>query len=152
MCDCNKKIIVKVKRLPHADGLPLPQRMSSGASGFDLCAAVIGNIRIVCNYIVKIPTGFCFEIPVGYEMVIRPRSGLSTKYGIIIPNSPATIDSDYRGEVFVSLISLLHHYIVSPGERIAQGIIQIVPEIEMVEVDELRETVRGSGGFGSTGK
>jgi dUTP pyrophosphatase len=145
-------IRVRIRRLPHAAGLPLPTRASAGAAGLDLRAALPQPRRIEPGAIERIPTGLVLEVPDGFEMQIRPRSGLAMNHGITLPNTPATIDSDYRGEIVVALVNLgPEAFVVEPGMRIAQMILSRVPSIEWVEAEELSSTPRGSGGFGHTG-
>jgi dUTP pyrophosphatase len=145
--------VVKFKRLPHGRGVKLPEYISLGAAGMDLCAAIDEPVKLPPNIVTKIPIGFQIEIPPGFEGQVRMRSGLGTKFGLMIPNAPGTIDSDYRGEIMVALI----HFngvplIVEPGDRIAQLIIAPVAFADIWEVSELSETARGTGGFGSTGR
>lgn len=145
-------INVKIKRLEGGLDIPLPIRMTEHAAGFDLCAAVRENVTLQPGEIKLIPCGFAMAIPPGYEAQVRPRSGLSTKFGITIINAPGTIDADYRGEVHVPLIN--HGkaaFTVERGMRIAQMLILPVPPVQLVEVEELDETTRGKGGFGHTG-
>jgi len=145
-------IRVKIKRLPGAEGLALPVRMTEHAAGFDLCAAVRESVVLQPGEIKLVPCGFSLAIPVGYEAQVRPRSGLAAKFGITMINAPGTIDADYRGEVFVPMIN--HGkaaFTVERGMRIAQMLILPVPEVELLEVDDLDETKRGAGGFGHTG-
>lgn len=143
---------VQIKRLPHSEGLPLPKKMSELASGFDLYAAVNEIVILQPGERRLIPAGFALGMPGGLEAQIRPRSGLAYKHGITTLNSPGTIDADYRGEVHVLLMNLgASPFEIHRGERIAQMVFQLVPEIELVEEDELSDTVRGSGGFGHTG-
>ena len=145
---------VKIKRLPHAEGLPLPEYQTSDAAGFDLVAAVGPDttLTILPGARVLVPTGFIFEIPKKMEAQVRPRSGLAIKHGVTVLNSPGTIDADYRGEVAVILINLgKEPFVVARGERIAQMIIAPVARVKLREVKKLSETVRGAGGFGSTG-
>jgi dUTP pyrophosphatase len=145
-------ITVKIKRLPHGEGVPLPTRMTEHAAGFDLHAAVAGPVVIQPGEIKLIPCGFAMAIPHGHEAQVRPRSGLATKHGIGMPNSPGTIDSDYRGEVHVPLINFgKAPFTVDRGTRIAQMLVLPVPPVELAIVDELDETERGGGGFGHTG-
>ncbi|MEE8459362.1 MAG: dUTP diphosphatase [Phycisphaerales bacterium] len=141
---------VRIKRLsPLA---VLPEYQSPHAAGMDLHAAVQDNVTIGVGEIVKIPCGFAMSLPAGYEAQIRPRSGLATKHGLSIPNAPGTVDSDYRGAVVVALINLgKKSFVVEPKMRIAQMIVAPVARAVIEEVDELDETTRGSGGFGSTG-
>ena len=145
-------ITVLVKRLPHGEGLALPSRMTAEAAGFDICAAVDGATVLAAGEIRLIPCGFAMAVPKGYEAQVRPRSGLASKHGITLINSPGTIDADYRGEVFVPVIN--HgkaSFTIAPGMRIAQMLILPVPPVRLIEVSELEETARGSGGFGHTG-
>jgi dUTP pyrophosphatase len=145
-------ITVKLKRLPNGQGLSLPIRMTAQAAGFDICAAVDAATVIEPGQIKLVPCGFAMAIPHGYEAQVRPRSGLASKFGVTLVNSPGTIDSDYRGEVFVPLINHGRSaFTVERGTRIAQVLILPVPPIELVEVEELDETSRGAGGFGHTG-
>ena len=147
-----RPITVKVKRLAHGEGLPLPTRMTGQSAGFDVCAAVGGRTKLKPGEIRVVPTGFAIAIPAGHEAQIRPRSGLATRHGITMINTPGTIDADYRGEVQVPLINLgKSTFTIERGMRIAQMLIAPVPEVKMIEVEELDETVRGKGGFGHTG-
>jgi dUTP pyrophosphatase len=126
--------------------------MTEHAAGFDLAAAVPAALTIIPGEIRLIPCGFSMAIPHGYEAQIRPRSGLATKHGVTLINSPGTIDSDYRGEVHVPVINHgKQPFVIERGMRIAQMLIQPVPTVEMIEVQELDKTVRGKGGFGHTG-
>lgn len=145
---------IKIKRLPHGEALPLPSRMTAGSSGCDIVAAVDGCHTINPGERASIPTGLCFEIPCGYEVQVRPRSGLALKHGVTVLNTPGTIDSDYRGEVKIILINLgSEPYTVRRGERIAQVVPALTASnITFFEEKELTETDRGSGGFGHTGK
>nr|PZN87175.1 MAG: dUTP diphosphatase [Pseudomonadota bacterium] len=145
---------VRVLRLPHGQGLPLPTYQTEGAAGMDLLAAVEEKEPVVLppGGRALIPTGLIFEIPAGMEAQIRPRSGLALRHGITVLNSPGTIDSDYRGEVKILLINLGETpWEIQRGERIAQMVFQRVERAELVEVAELNATRRGAGGFGSTG-
>ncbi|WP_047909670.1 dUTP diphosphatase [Paenibacillus sp. TCA20] len=139
--------------MPGTEDIPLPMQMSELAAGFDLYAAVDAETVLKPGERVLIPTGFAMAIPAGYEAQIRPRSGLAFKHGITCLNTPGTIDADYRGEVKVLLINLGNEpFTIARGERIAQMVIQAVPQVIIAEVSELSETVRGAGGFGHTGK
>jgi dUTP pyrophosphatase len=139
-------------RLASGSGLPLPKRMTEHAAAFDLAAAVAEPVVLQPGDIRLIPTGFAMAIPVGYEGQIRPRSGLASKHGITMINTPGTIDSDYRGEIFLPLINLgKAPFTIERGMRIGQMLILPVPPVEIVEVDQLDETARGQGGFGHTG-
>jgi dUTP pyrophosphatase len=126
--------------------------MTPEAAGFDVCAAVPGATVLSAGEIKLVPCGFAMAVPKGYEAQVRPRSGLASKHGITMINTPGTIDSDYRGEVFVPLINLgKSSFTIERGMRIAQLLILPVPEVEIAEVQELDETKRGGGGFGHTG-
>lgn len=146
-------IDVKVKRLPHAADLPLPAYESAGAAGADLRAALSDVLAIPPLGRALVPTGLCFEIPEGYEMQVRPRSGLAARHGITLLNTPGTVDCDYRGEVKVIMINLGEAvFEVRHGERIAQAVVAPVTRVDYAEVADLGETGRGAGGFGSTGR
>ena len=143
---------VQIKRLPGNEDVHLPERMSELAAGFDLYAAVTEPLTIAPGHRVLVPTGFAMALPPQLEAQIRPRSGLASKHGITCLNSPGTIDADYRGEVKVLLINHGQHaFTIERNERIVQMVIQGVPRITFVEVDELSDTARGEGGFGHTG-
>ncbi|REE94471.1 deoxyuridine 5'-triphosphate nucleotidohydrolase [Paenibacillus taihuensis] len=143
---------VSFKRLPGNEDLKLPRKMSELAAGFDLQAAVTESVTLQPGERQLIPTGFSMAMPGELEAQIRPRSGLAFKHGITCLNSPGTIDADYRGEVKVLLINHGQEpFVIERGERIAQMVIQLVPAVEIIEVDELPDTVRGAGGFGHTG-
>ena len=147
------EITVQLKRMPDAELLPLPTRMTAQAAGFDLPAAVAGPTVIEPGEIRVIPCGFAMAIPPGYEAQVRPRSGLASLHGVTLVNTPGTIDSDYRGEVMVPLINLGRTaFTVERGMRIAQMLVLPVPEVRLIEVQELDETGRGPGGFGHTGQ
>lgn len=142
---------LKLKRLDHGTGLPIPAYATRGSACMDIHAAVSNVIAQRCTY--AVPTGFSVEVPEGYELQVRSRSGLAANYGVHVLNSPGTIDSDYRGEIYV----ILHNtgskpYAVSRGDRIAQIVLKPVEQAFVVEVDGLSETDRGDGGLGSTGK
>jgi len=146
--------IVKLRRLPHGEGLELPAYATAAAAGFDLSAALDDGAayHLAPGERRMIPTGFAFEVPPGHEMQVRPRSGHALKAGIMVVNSPGTIDSDYRGEVQVILYNSGDQpFTVTRGLRIAQGVIAPVERAEFVLADELGQTGRGAGGFGSTG-
>jgi dUTP pyrophosphatase len=143
-------IEIRLKRLPHGEGLPLPAYESDGAAGMDVRAAK--DLVIAAGQRALVPTGFAIAIPHGFEVQVRPRSGLALKKGISVPNSPGTIDSDYRGELGVILINHgAEDFTIAHGDRIAQIVAAPVQRAEMIEVDELDKTERGDGGFGSTG-
>lgn len=145
---------INIMRLDHANGLQLPSYETGGSAGMDIRAAVPEdkNIILLPNERALVPTGLVFEIPQGYEVQIRPRSGLAFKNGITCLNTPGTIDSDYRGEIKVLLINLgTEEFEITRGMRIAQMIVAPVTQAEMKEVSKLSDTERGEGGFGSTG-
>jgi dUTP pyrophosphatase len=147
--------LIRFKRLhPERDhDLPLPRYMTAHAAGMDICAAVEVDLSIPPGRIAMVPTGFAMAIAPGYEAQIRPRSGLAIRHGVTVINTPGTIDSDYRGEVKVGLINLGDQaYTIRRGERIAQMVIQQVCRLDIEVTDELDETERNAGGFGSTGK
>jgi len=148
-----RPITVKIKRLEHGNGLPLPVKMTEHAAGFDVHAAVTDPTTLEPGEIRLIPCGFAMALPEGYEAQMRPRSGLASRNGITLINTPGTIDSDYRGEVQVPMINLgKQPFIVERGMRIAQMVIMPVPKVKLIEVDDLDETSRGRGGFGHTGR
>jgi dUTP pyrophosphatase len=147
-----RPITVKVKRLPSGKGLPLPTRMTAQAAGFDLSAAVPEAVVLRPGDVRLVPCGFAMALPPGYEAQVRPRSGLASRHGVTLVNSPGTIDSDYRGEVQVPLINLGRaDFTVERGMRVAQMLVLPVPPVRLMEVDELDATDRGAGGFGHTG-
>jgi dUTP pyrophosphatase len=144
-------IEIKLFRLPHGEGLPLPRYASEDAVGLDVAAAE--ELALQPGQRQAVATGFAIEIPRGYEVQVRPRSGLAMKHGITCLNTPGTIDSDYRGEVKVILINLGQEpFEIRRGERIAQLVPAPVLRADFVEASELSDTERGSGGFGSTGR
>lgn len=145
-------IVVRLKRACHCDDLPLPRRMSELAAGFDVVAAVREPVMLAPGDIRLVPCGFHMALPPGYEAQIRPRSGLASKHGITLVNSPGTIDADYRGEVHCPVINLGREpFTIERGMRIAQMIIAALPPVTLNEVQNLDETDRGAGGFGHTG-
>ncbi len=146
---------IRIKRLPHAEGLPLPSYQSSGAAGLDLLAALAPDRREILRPGERrlVPTGLVLEIPPGFEAQVRPRSGLALKTGVTVLNTPGTIDSDYRGEVGVILINLgANPFEIGRGDRIAQLVVAPAIQARLVMVEALSETTRGAGGFGSTGR
>ncbi|MDO1559413.1 dUTP diphosphatase [Brevundimonas sp. 2R-24] len=148
-------VAVKVVRLPHAEGLPLPAYETDGSAGMDLRAAVPEDapLTLMPGDRVLAPTGLKIALPPGFEAQVRPRSGLALKHGLTCLNSPGTIDSDYRGEVGVILANLGQEpFVVRRGERIAQLVIARHERAAFEEADDLDETPRGAGGFGSTGR
>ncbi len=145
-------INLRIQLLPHAMGLDLPEYQTPGSSGIDLRAAVEEPIIIGSGERVMIPTGLKMEIPAGYEGQVRTRSGLAATRGLVVLNSPGTIDADYRGEVKVILMNLGSEPLtINRGERVAQLVIAPVTRVAITEVEDVDETIRGSGGFGSTG-
>jgi len=141
-----------IKRLPHNADLPLPAYATAGAAGMDLAAAVDAPQTLAPGERTLVPTGLAIAIPEGFEGQVRPRSGLAAKNGVTVANAPGTIDWDYRGEVKVILINLgKDPFVIERGMRIAQLIIAPVSQVAVVEVEDLDATVRGVGGFGSTG-
>jgi dUTP pyrophosphatase len=143
---------VRIQRLPHAGDLPLPAYETPGSAGMDVRAAVDTPLTLAPGAIALVPTGLVIEVPEGFEMQVRPRSGLAARHGLTLPNSPATIDSDYRGEVRVILQNLgAEPFVVERGARIAQFVLQRLPRVEWEEAGELSSTTRGAGGFGHTG-
>ena len=143
-------IRIAIARLPHGEGLPLPSYASPGAAGMDVVAAE--DLDLAPGQRHAVATGFRVAIPSGYEIQVRPRSGLAFKHGISVPNTPGTIDSDYRGELKILLINHGHEpFAIRRGERIAQLVPAAVTPAAFDEVDELCDTARGAGGFGSTG-
>ena len=146
---------VEILQLPHGAGLPLPAYQTTHAAGLDLLAAVPDDAPVVLDpgKYAMVTTGLSIALPEGYEAQVRPRSGLAAKHGITVLNAPGTIDADYRGEVAVLLIN--HGgapFTIRRGERIAQMVIAPVAQAELVAVSVLPSTMRGTGGFGSTGR
>ncbi len=148
------KIVVEVKRLEHGEDLPLPKYETEQSAGMDLYAALGEGESVTLGALERamIPTGLAMALPAGFEAQVRPRSGLAAKNGVTVLNTPGTIDADYRGEVKVILVNLSNEpFTVERGMRIAQMIIAPVTQGSWAEVEELDETARGAGGFGSTG-
>ena len=146
-------ITVRIKRAPGAADVPLPARMTEHSAGFDLAAAVASPVVLQPGEIALVPCGFSMAIPPGYEAQVRPRSGLASRHGVTLVNSPGTIDADYRGEVKVPLINLGRQpFTVERGMRVAQMVIARLPDVRVEEVAELDATERGAGGFGHTGQ
>ena len=145
-------IRISINRLPHAQDLPLPSYETAQSAGMDVRAAVESEVEILPGGRALVPTGFKIALPDGYEAQIRPRSGLALKKGITLPNSPGTIDADYRGEVGIIVLNTgTETFVIRRGDRIAQMVIAPVTRARWVEAGELDETARGEGGFGSTG-
>ena len=150
----SEPVKVDIRQLPHGEGLPLPAYHSAHAAGLDLLAAVPAESPLMLSpgQRALVPTGLTIALPPGYEAQVRPRSGLASKHGVTVLNSPGTVDADYRGEIGVLLIN--HGEAPFPirrGERIAQMVIAPVVRVELVPSAGLSATKRGSGGFGSTG-
>jgi dUTP pyrophosphatase len=146
---------VPIKTLPHFEGLELPHYATEQSAGMDLRAAVSDDeaVTLLPGERVMIPTGLQIALPTGYEAQVRPRSGLAVKHGVTVLNSPGTIDADYRGEIKVILVNLSSEpFLIERGERIAQMVVARHAHVEWENRDALEETIRGSGGFGSTGK
>ena len=145
-------VSVAIKRLTHAQDLPLPSYQTNQSAGMDLCAAVAADTVIEPGAYVLVPTGYAIALPAGFEAQVRPRSGLAIKNGVTVLNSPGTIDADYRGEVGVILINHGRApFTVSRGLRIAQLVVAPVRTVMWQETETLPDTARGGGGFGSTG-
>ncbi|EIZ77437.1 dUTP pyrophosphatase [Novosphingobium sp. Rr 2-17] len=141
---------VMVKVLPHGEGLDLPAYATQGAAGMDVVSAE--DVTIVAGGRHAVATGLAIAIPSGFEIQVRPRSGLALKYGISVPNAPGTIDSDYRGELKVILVNLgSEDFAIRRGDRVAQLVLAPVTRAQWLAVEELDDTERGEGGFGSTG-
>lgn len=143
---------MRVRRLPHGEGLELPAYMTPGAAAADIRAATLEPMTIAPGAITMIPTGLAIEIPEGWELQIRPRSGLATRHGITVVNAPATIDSDYRGEVMIALVNLGRTaFAIERDMRVAQVLLARVTRVAWQEAETLTETARGAGGFGHSG-
>ncbi len=145
---------IRIKKLAHAEDLPLPAYQTDAAAGLDLVAAIPRNAKLVLEPGGRdlLPTGLSIELPEGFEAQVRPRSGLALRHGVTVLNSPGTIDSDYRGEICVILVNLgSEPFEIVRGDRIAQMVVAPVTRARLVEVQVLSGSGRGSGGFGSTG-
>ena len=143
---------IRVVRLPHAAGLPLPGYATPGAAGMDLLAAVDAPLIVPPGGRALVPTGLQVALPPGHELQVRPRSGLALRHGIVLPNSPGTVDEDFRGELQVIVLNTGDSpFTVERGMRIAQAVLAPVLRAQWEEVDMLDDTPRGAGGFGSTG-
>jgi len=150
MGDATVKLLLK--RKAGAEDVPLPKYMSEHAAGMDLCAAVDDPVLIRPGERALVPTGIYIALPPGYEAQVRPRSGLAIKKGVTVANSPGTIDADYRGEVGVVLVNLgAESFEVTRGMRVAQMVVAPVTRAEVTVTDDLPDSERGAGGFGSTG-
>jgi len=144
---------VSIRVLDHAKGLPLPGYATAGSAGCDLRAALSAPQILAPGEFFAVPTGLCIALPPDHEAQVRPRSGLAVKHGVTLLNGPGTIDADYRGEIRVALINLSQQpYEVCRGDRIAQLVIAPVVQCQWRAVEQLDETERGAGGFGSTGR
>jgi len=144
-------LTVQFTRLPHGAGLPVPALQTPGSAGYDVASADQVTLAPLERRLVR--TGFALAVPLGYECQVRPRSGLALRHGITLPNSPATIDSDYRGELMIALVNLgAEPFTVKRGMRVAQLVFARVEQVQFSQVAELPPTDRGAGGFGSTGR
>lgn len=147
------RVVVEILQEPHAQGLPLPETTTEGAAGLDLRAAVASPLQLRAGQRCLVPTGLRIALPLGYEAQVRPRSGLALRHGILVPNSPGTIDSDYRGEIQVILMNSGEaDFEIQRGDRIAQLVVAPVVRPDWVRVERLSSTDRGVGGFGHTGR
>lgn len=150
--DAAATVRIALLRLPEGAGLPLPTYMTPGSAGADVCAALRDDLTLQPGARSLVPAGFSLEIPLGYEVQVRPRSGLALRAGVTLLNSPGTIDADYRGPVAVLLVNLGNvPFIIRRGDRIAQLVVTRVQRAEFEPRDKLSETPRAAGGFGSTG-
>ena len=148
----SEPVTVRVRRLAHATDLPLPAYATAGAAGMDVRAAIETPVTLAPGERRSVPTGLVLEVPAGFEVQLRPRSGLAVRHGVTLANSPATIDSDYRGEIVIGLVHLGHEpFVVERGMRIAQLVLARAPRIVWEESDALSATPRAAGGFGHTG-
>jgi dUTP pyrophosphatase len=146
------RLRIQITRLRGARDLPLPSPATPGAAGFDLHAAVSEVLDVAPQQRVLVPTGLAIAVPDGYEAQVRPRSGLALRHGIVLPNAPGTIDSDYRGEIRIIVMNAgTEPFLIRRGDRIAQLVVAPVVRAEWVEVEALEDTARGHGGFGHTG-
>ena len=145
-------VVLAFRALPHFGDLPLPAYATTGAAGLDIVAAVTEDLVLAPGSRSAVPTGLSMAVPAGHEVQVRPRSGLALRHGVTVANAPGTIDSDYRGEVKILLVNLGDaDFTVSRGMRIAQVVLAPVTRADPKLVEELDDTARGSGGFGSTG-
>jgi dUTP pyrophosphatase len=147
-----ERVRVALRRLPQAEGLPVPEYQSEHAAGADLCAAIREQLTLLPGARALVPTGFSIALPDGFEAQIRPRSGLAIRNGVTCLNAPGTIDADYRGEVQIVLANLGNEpVVIRRGDRIAQMVVAPVSRARFDVVDDLPPSARGDGGFGSTG-
>jgi dUTP pyrophosphatase len=152
VADRRKPLRVPITRLPHGCDLSLPRYATSGSAGLDLLAATEGELWLEPGARALVPTGIAIALPEGFEAQVRPRSGLALHHGILLPNAPGTIDSDYRGEVKVILLNAgQERFVIRRGERIAQLVVAALTKLEWQEFPRLPESGRGAGGFGHTG-
>ena len=152
-CGNQQKILIMKAKIINRSGYALPSYETAFSAGMDLRAGIKEEITLNAGERMLMPTGLFIELPQGYEAQIRPRSGLAVKAGVTVLNSPGTIDADYRGEICVILINLsAEAFRIKPGDRIAQMVVAKHERVEWQETDELESSVRGSGGFGSTGR
>ena len=143
---------IAIKQLAHGRGLPMPTHATAGSAGLDLCAAIENEMVLAPGQYAGIPTGIAIALPEGYEAQVRPRSGLALRHGVTVLNAPGTIDSDYRGEVSAILINHgAEPFAIPRGMKIAQLIVAAHARVEWIATTELDDTLRGAGGFGSTG-
>lgn len=148
-----QRVAVRIRVLPHGEGLPLPAYETAGAAGCDLRAAIALPIVLAPGARAVVPCGFAMALPDGWEAQVRPRSGLAAKHGVTVLNAPGTIDCDYRGEVKVPLVNHGQEaFTISRGDRIAQMVVAPVVQVSWEAAETLDDTHRGSGGFGSTGR
>jgi dUTP pyrophosphatase len=151
--ESTQAVRVRIQRLASGYGLPLPKTATSGSAGVDLAAAIEGELVLDPGARELVPTGFAISLPEGFEAQVRPRSGLALRNGIVLANSPGTIDSDYRGEIKVILLNAgAESFTIRRGDRIAQMLVAPVTRAEWEEVEALDDTERGAGGFGHTGR
>jgi dUTP pyrophosphatase len=144
---------VQFRRLPEGADLPPPARGTASASGFDLRARLDGSLTLGPGERALVPTGIAIALPPGYEAQVRPRSGLALHRGLTLLNAPGTVDSDYRGEIAAVVVNLGREPVqIERGDRIAQLVVQRLPEVRLVECERLPESERGAGGFGHTGQ
>ncbi len=149
----SNEVQVRVRRLDHGDGLDLPAYQTAQAAGMDLCAAIEWPVTLAPGARAMVPTGIAIALGAGFEAQVRPRSGLAAKHGVTVLNSPGTIDADYRGEIKVILINFgTDPFEIARGDRIAQMVVHPVTRVSWAEVEELEESARGEGGFGSSGR
>ena len=145
--------VIRIRRLPHAEGLGLPSYASAGAAGADLRAAVGDELRLAPGERAAVPTGLILEIPPGWEGQVRPRSGLALRHGLTVVNAPGTIDSDYRGELKILMVNLGEAEVsIRRGDRVAQLVVAPAPQVDFSVAEDVGATDRGAGGFGSTGR